>query len=167
MLFSKCCLYQILRSTNLSNFVFSPWYNDREPITYVLKWRGKSQLRHLWWFQIEKNALVSMVYTKIFERCEGYCETHWWINYQVCLNSRHCNFWSPPNTDIHPVLLDQLRLSQRLYSIYPVFYYGNGNAMISIVCNTIYIYIAMWFYQTNPIVNTCTYLLSVQWQISM
>ena len=36
------------------------------PITYVFKWSGKNW--RLWWFQIEQNHLVSMVYTKIFRQ---------------------------------------------------------------------------------------------------
>ena len=43
--------------------------NGRNPIPF--KWIRKSWLRQLWWFQIDKNPLVSMFFMKIIQRFKG------------------------------------------------------------------------------------------------
>ena len=90
--FSQFCLYPIERETLTltvrgSTLVFRIWrhvdvrfwclksillckskniYNGRRPLTYVFKWIGKTWLRYLWRFQIEKTLWSPWFIRKYF-----------------------------------------------------------------------------------------------------
>ena len=54
--------------------------NQKEQISHLF-------IRHLWWFQIEKNPLFSMVYTTICQRLKG---EYWWCIWLTLSSWRCC-----------------------------------------------------------------------------